>query len=148
MRPVTPKHLLLLKRSSLKNINEPTSRYFPRTRIQSRKTALNSSAGMASSKGTTEGESVSRKDVGGDVDVDELLRVVSVIGGEDSRGSSSCFEGEKGHIPREIVAREASSHGVSPIDVGGGIKKRRCGTIYLAGMTVPRGYCASSMSQL
>lgn len=102
---------------------------------------------MASFKGTTEGESASRKDVEDDVDVDELLRVVSVIGGEDSRGSSSCFERGKGRIPREIVAGDVSSYEVSPIDIEGGIKKRRCGTIYLAGMEVPRGFCASSMSK-
>lgn len=130
--------------------------------MQSRKTVLNSSVAMASFKGTAEGESASRKDVGDDVDVDELLRVVSAIGGEDHRGSSSCFVGKKGHTPREIVAGEdavVSSHGTSPtaaVDVEGGIKgdgtavgtkKRRCGTIYLAGMTAPRGYCASSMSK-
>lgn len=92
-----------------------------------------------------------------DGDVDELLRVVSVVrgggveatyGGEKSEPHTGLEAGGPGVVLRDISStpstqNKASNGGLS----GTAAKKRRCGTVCLAGTSTQRGFCASSLSQ-
>ena len=97
-----------------------------------------------------------------DGDVDELLRVVSVV---REGGIDAIYRGEKSE-PATVLETEgpgAASAGVVLRDISSGpstqnkpsgdglsvtaAKRRRCGTVNLAGVSTQRGFCASSLSQ-
>ena len=125
---------------------------FRRAHAQSYKTSTNSSAPTGCFNDAAGGKCALGVDVGNVVDVDELLKIVSVIEDDGERKRyprKAAAEGELA-LPRYRSSPIAATVVQSEADINEmtvTAKKRRCGTINLAGPATRRGFCASSMSQ-